>query len=168
MLIGICHDRLCKLGAPGPYTKSKAEAVAKSQELLDIFNYYWAAAQKIELSKEDVGRQLQAEYGVDVLPHIPTLTKSQIAHQKAEFKRNSMAMKRQMLKQPEARRVIPVDAKGEPIWDEKQNGQYVVMVTKINKGDGLTEYGNVEEPEEASVQEKMARLVEDAERKLKL
>jgi hypothetical protein len=54
-----------------------------------------------------------------------------------------MDMKRAMLKEPEASKSIPVDARGEPIWDEKKNGQWVVMVHKINKGDGLTEYGEV-------------------------
>lgn len=82
-------------------------------------------------------------YGVDPVPHVPKLTNAQIARQKAEFKKNSMAMKRKMLEQPEGRKYIPADENGEPIWDEKKNGQFVVLVVKINKGDGLTEYGEV-------------------------
>jgi len=68
-----------------------------------------------------------------------------------------MDMKRAMLKQPEARKYIPVDARGEPVWDEKKNGQFVVLVVRINKGDGLTEYGQVEEGE-MGVTERVERL----------
>lgn len=61
ILIELCHKRLLKQGAPGPYDGATAQAIAESQELQLIYNYYWAAAQKVGLTKEDVGRQLQAE-----------------------------------------------------------------------------------------------------------
>jgi len=55
------HDRLVEQGAPGPYPRTTASAIARGTELRTIFDYYWAAGQKVGLSKEDVGRQLQAE-----------------------------------------------------------------------------------------------------------
>jgi len=55
------HDRLVEQGAPGPYPRTTASAIARRTELRTIFDYYWAAGQKVGLSKEDVGRQLQAE-----------------------------------------------------------------------------------------------------------
>jgi hypothetical protein len=82
---------------------------------------------------------------VDPTPWLPVLTKEQIEHGKAEFKAQSMELKRAMLKEyPEGRQYIPIDAYGEPVWDEKVHGQYAVLVVEINKGDGLTEYGPVE------------------------
>jgi hypothetical protein len=59
-------------------------------------------------------------------------------------KRESMKLKREMLKHAEGRRIIPGDAQSEPVWDEAKNGQFVVLVVKINKGDGLTEGSRVE------------------------
>jgi hypothetical protein len=50
-----------------------------------------------------------------------------------------MELKRAMLQQPEARKYIPVDSQGEPVWDESINGRYVVAVTKLKKGSGLEE-----------------------------
>lgn len=44
-----------------------------------------------------------------------------------------------MLQEPAAREYIKVDEKGEPLWDEVKNGRYVVLVTKLRKGDGLDE-----------------------------
>lgn len=44
---------------------------------------------------------------------------------------------------PEARKYIPVDEKGEPIWREEVNGEFVVIVMKIDKGRGLNEFGRV-------------------------
>jgi hypothetical protein len=82
---------------------------------------------------------------VDPTPWLPALTKEQIEKSKAEFKVQSMNLKRAMLKEhPEGRQYIPVDADGEPVWDEAVHGQYAMLVVKINKGDGLTEYGPVE------------------------
>ncbi|KAF2134011.1 hypothetical protein P153DRAFT_427887 [Dothidotthia symphoricarpi CBS 119687] len=143
MLVGICHIRLCKLGAPGPYQNTTPEAVAKSPEMQTLWDYYWSAAQKVHLTKEDIGRQLEAEYGVNPGPYIPTLSKEELTRRKAIFKKNSMDLKRAMLKSAEGRKVIPVDDDGEPLWDDAVNGQFVVLVDKINKGDGLTEYGRV-------------------------
>lgn len=54
-----------------------------------------------------------------------------------------MKIKREMLKMPEARAYIPVDARGQPLWDEKKNGQFALVVVKIDKADGLKEFGPV-------------------------
>jgi len=56
-----------------------------------------------------------------------------------QFKAKSLELKRAMLQQPEARKFIPVDDQGEPIWDESVDGRYVVLVTKLKKGSGLEE-----------------------------
>ena len=63
--------------------------------------------------------------------------KEEMARQ--QFKAKSMALKCAMLQHPEARKYIPVDSKGEPVWDESINGRYVVIVAKLKKGSGLEE-----------------------------
>jgi hypothetical protein len=82
-------------------------------------------------------------YGIDPTSWLLVMTQIQIEHCKAVYNKDSLRMKREMLKHPESRPYIPVDKHGEPIWDEKINGQYTVLVVKINKGDGLTEYGEI-------------------------
>lgn len=44
---------------------------------------------------------------------------------------------------PEARAYVPVDGNGEPAWDESINGEFALIVVKIDKGSGLTEFGRV-------------------------
>ncbi|OAG09879.1 uncharacterized protein CC84DRAFT_1213256 [Paraphaeosphaeria sporulosa] len=144
LLIGICHDRLLKLGAPGPWDEKTKILIAGSSEMYTIWNYWWAAGRKVCLTEEDIGRQLEAEYGVDPRPWLPVLSKAQLLQRKAMFKAKSLELKRAMLKSdPEAQKVIPVDSKGEPVWDEKIHGEYVVQVVKVSKEDGVTEYGTV-------------------------
>ncbi|KAF2451690.1 hypothetical protein P171DRAFT_515658 [Karstenula rhodostoma CBS 690.94] len=145
ILIGICHNRLLKLGAPGPWNEQTKLQVARSGEINTIWNYWWAAGRKVDLAKEDIARQLEAEYGVDPTPWLPVLNETQMKHRKAVFKAKSLDLKRAMLKaDPEARKIIPVDAEGEPVWDEKVHGEYAVLVVKISKADGVTEYGPVD------------------------
>jgi hypothetical protein len=47
------------------------------------------------------------------------------------------------LKLPEARKYIPVDRAGEPIWNEEVNGELALTIVKIDKGRGLKEFGGV-------------------------
>jgi len=56
-----------------------------------------------------------------------------------QHKAKSMGLKRAMLQHPEARKFIPVDNEGNPVWDESINGRYVVNVAKLKKGSGLEE-----------------------------
>ena len=50
-----------KRGAPSSYTDMTLEAVARCPEMQTIWEYYWSAAQKVGLTKQDIGRQLEAE-----------------------------------------------------------------------------------------------------------
>jgi hypothetical protein len=47
------------------------------------------------------------------------------------------------LKLPEARKYIPVDKAGEPIWKEEVNGEFALILVKIGKGRALKEFGGV-------------------------
>lgn len=141
VMIDIAHNRLRDHGRPSSVMEKMQ--IGGSWPLKTLWDYYWAAAQMTgELSKEDIGRQLEAEYGVNPIPCLPPPpTMEEEAQQKAEFKEKSLATKREMLKHAETRKYIPTGPKGEPVWDEKKMGQFALLVVKIDKGDGLDEFG---------------------------
>jgi len=142
--IDIMHERLLKAGCPGPFEPDSKAFVGSAWPLQNMYEFYWAAAQKTSgaVTREDVGRQLEAEYGVNPLPYLKEKSAAEIEEQKAVYKEAALKMKRELLK-TEARPYIKTDARGEPLWDESIDGEFVVLVVKINKGDGLTEYNQV-------------------------
>ncbi|KAF2491925.1 hypothetical protein BU16DRAFT_564406 [Lophium mytilinum] len=140
--IDIAHNRMVKFGRPSGVDAEIA--IGSSWPMQTLWEYYWAAAQMAGVAKEDVGRQLDAEYGVNPIPFLKKATPEQVEARKATFKIKSMKMLREMWNGvPEAREVIPVDSFGEPIWDESKNGEFVLIVVKIDKESGLKEFGSV-------------------------
>ena len=123
-----------------------------------MWDTYWAAAQKAGVCKEDIGRQLEAE-SVNWSLHITTTnftpladtvsflppppSQAQIYARKAKFMEESLKLKREMLKMPGGRQYIPVDQNSEPVWDEEKNGEFALVVVKIDKERGLQEFGPV-------------------------
>jgi hypothetical protein len=96
------------------------------------------------LTKKDVGRQLEAEYGVNPLPYEVVETEEERMRRQAVYRQGLGEVKKILRgKVQEARGLIPVDEKGEPVFDEKVNGEFAVLVVKIDKGDGLREFGRV-------------------------
>jgi hypothetical protein len=110
-----------------------------------MFRFYWAAAQKTggAVIREDVGRQLEAEYGVNPLRYWKDPSPAEVEARKAAHKKGALEVKRELLKTTEGRTNIKTNARGEPLWDDDVHGEFVVLVVKINKGDGLTEYGRI-------------------------
>ena len=82
-------------------------------------------------------------YGVNLIPYLPSPTAAQIEQRKAVFKRESLKLKREMLKVPGARAYIPVDSAGQPVWDESLHHEFAVIVVRIDKGAGLNEFSTV-------------------------
>ncbi|KAI1608819.1 hypothetical protein EDD36DRAFT_94440 [Exophiala viscosa] len=140
--IDIMHQRLLDAGCPGPFDPASKAALGNAWPLQDMYEFYWAAAQKTggAVTREDVGRQLEAEYGVSPLPYLKEQSLAEIEARKAKFKEAALKLKRELLRTPEGRTYIKTNARGEPLWDESIHGEFVVLVVKINKGDGLTEY----------------------------
>lgn len=139
--IAIAHERLAKFGRPS--SEDGKRSLATSWALKVIYDYYVAAAEKAGVSRADVALQLEAEYGVNPIPYLTPPTAEEVEQRKISFKRESLKMKREMLKNPEARKYIPVDENGEPIWDEKKHGEFALIVVKIDKDEGLEEFGGV-------------------------
>lgn len=83
-------------------------------------------------------------YGVNPVPYLPPPPKpAEVTARRAAYKGLMMELKREMLKPPEGRKYIPVDAHGEPVRDEAKDGEFVVLVVKIYKRRGLEEFGRV-------------------------
>ncbi len=143
--IDIMHERLLKAGCPGPFNQESQDFIGTAWPLQELFNCYWAAAQKTGglVTKEDVGRQLEAEYGINPLPYFKEPTIAEAEKRRAVYKEGMMKIKRKMMKTPEGRGYIPVDGRGNPVWDEAVNGEFTMLVVKINKGNGLTEYRRI-------------------------
>lgn len=57
--ITIAHERLKKAGRPT--LELERAFVATAWPMKCLFDYYWAAAKVVGVSKEDIGRQLEAE-----------------------------------------------------------------------------------------------------------
>ncbi|KAI6085164.1 hypothetical protein F4821DRAFT_241296 [Hypoxylon rubiginosum] len=138
----VARERLTKLSRPESEVDKRC--IAMIWPLQCIWDYYVAAAAKAGVAKEDVGRQLEAEYGVP-WTYLPTpgpeRTGPEAEAMKAKFKEQSLFLKRKISKTEEGRKLIPVDKHGNVIWDEERNGQFAVIVVKIDKGDGYQEFG---------------------------
>lgn len=129
------HERLLNAGCPGPFSDADAESIGKAWLPQDMLAWYWAAAQQTGglVTREDCGRQLAAEYGVDALAFYVEPIEREKVERRRRFKEESMRLKREMLKTGRGKWYIPTDARGEPVWNEAVNGQYVVVVEKIAK-----------------------------------
>ena len=142
-MMEICHNHLKEVGPP--LDGLAARSLARSWHVRTIWNFYVAAATKAGVSKTDVGKQLEAEYGV---PHqyLPTPATEKNGWEpearKKVFEVNSLRIKKARLKTPAAK-YVPVNEKGVPLWDETQDGEFAVTVVKIDKEDGLREFGEV-------------------------
>jgi hypothetical protein len=111
ILITLSQERLAK-------ALKASQTVSKSSSLQTIWDYYTAAAKIAGVPKGMVTKQIEALYGitVELLPiSYNECPAQEIEARKAEFKLNSIKLKRQMLKIPEARQYNPVDNRGDPI-----------------------------------------------------
>lgn len=67
-----------------------------------------------------------------------TARTAELERRKATYKREMMAMMRLMRKEGAP---IPMDLKtGDVAWDDEKNGEFVVLVTRVDKETGLKEF----------------------------
>ncbi|KXT00968.1 hypothetical protein AC578_8207 [Pseudocercospora eumusae] len=142
ILFDVSYNRVKKV-AP-VWHPDDQKKLANVPALQIIWDYYVAAANKVGLRKEEIGAQFEMEYGVPwtLMPKAkPEWTGPQAEALKAKFKEQGLKFKKTLLEHPDAKKYIPTDENGEIIWDEAKNGQFAVMVHKIDKQDGLMEFG---------------------------
>ncbi|KAF7196030.1 hypothetical protein HII31_02656 [Pseudocercospora fuligena] len=144
ILFDVSYNRIKKV-AP-VWHPDDQKKLADVPVLQTIWDYYVAAANKVGLRKEEIGAQFEMEYGVPwtlMRKAKPDWTGPEAEALKAEFKEQGLKFKQTLLEHPDAKKYIPTDDNGEIIWNEEKNGQFAVMVHKIDKQDGLTEFGEV-------------------------
>jgi hypothetical protein len=143
--IDICHQRLAKLSKKGWNDQALK---ANWPHVERIWDFYCAAGRIAGVSKDDLGRQMEAEYSINPVPIVDSdsgPTAKMKEERRRAFKEQSLKLKKVILStNPDAAKYIKVDARGEPIWDDRINGEFTVIVVKIDKGNGLKEFGSVE------------------------
>ena len=131
----ISLDEILKIQeSPGGAAKAVLEA-PDCWRIQEFFDFYCAAARKIGLRFDDVARQFETEFGVNPLKNrLPdglecSAWESEIA---MEYRR----LKTKILKMTAALylKLVKMDDKGEPIWDEEKHGRYAMAVTRTDKG----------------------------------
>ncbi|KAJ7035044.1 hypothetical protein C8F04DRAFT_1099902 [Mycena alexandri] len=118
----------------------------RAHSLYTMWEHLEPAAKKAGVPVENLRAQLTEEYGMDPLTAAPppprndterALRNAEAERVKADHKRNKMAMMRQMRKQGAP---IPLDLKtGDVAWNDEIHGQFVVLVTRVDKATGLKE-----------------------------
>ena len=143
--IDIMRERLRKAGCPSPSNQSSKDSIGTVWPVQELYKFYWAVAQKINsaATKEDVGRQLEAEYEVNPLSYVKEPTPKEAERRRAACKVGSLKLKQEILKTGDGSRYVKVEARGNPVWDEASHEEFTLLVVKINRGNGMTAYGNV-------------------------
>ncbi|KAK0189395.1 hypothetical protein F5146DRAFT_1050800, partial [Armillaria mellea] len=107
-----------------------------------FFEYYEAAGKKAGLPASDVGRQFEAEYGVNILARRTSEQNDPMwrnAYDRAKesiHKKYMLPILKQLSKHPKTRGTAPVDSNGEPIYDPKVHGRFAFIITKVSKKTG--------------------------------
>ncbi|KAF7331320.1 hypothetical protein MKEN_00009400 [Mycena kentingensis (nom. inval.)] len=152
VLIAMLHARLVKAGRP--QTKAEKAALAQSRPMLLLWAFYYAAASVAGIPKEDLGRQLEAEYGVNPLPYLASEKGAQdddsngFAPQDIEDALKVLVNKEAGLDGLPYELLAIIGSKAltavlNDVWRNGMMSAPQVLVTKIGKRDGLQEFGDV-------------------------
>ncbi|OTA60854.1 hypothetical protein K449DRAFT_77567 [Hypoxylon sp. EC38] len=139
----VAHVRLW--ASVPPLTEAAKREQAELWTLQWIWDYYVAAAKKAGVAKEDVGQQLEAEYGVPwtyITDSIMGRTDGGIEAKKERFKEVLLDFLNDFKETEGGMGGVEVDEDGNVIWDE-ENELFGVTVVKIDKGDGHLEFTEV-------------------------
>ncbi|KAJ6612143.1 hypothetical protein B0H10DRAFT_2192614 [Mycena sp. CBHHK59/15] len=120
-----------------------------SQRVHALYNMWLhlePAAKKAGVPLENLRVQLTEEYGMDPLTVAPppprndaerAALNTQLEKEKAKHKKKKMGMMRQMR---DMGAPIPLDpVTGDVAWDDGKHGEFVVLVTRVDKATGLEE-----------------------------
>ncbi|KZV87847.1 hypothetical protein EXIGLDRAFT_839635 [Exidia glandulosa HHB12029] len=143
LMVTMMQNRMLEAGLPRD--DRQKQQWAEAPPMRTIFEQLWPAAQRAGLTRADLGRQLEAEWGANPEPLIfyprtkreLTVWEAQRADEAAKYKVTSMRIKREMARAArgtEHEGSVKTDARGQPLWDEEVNGQYVVILSRLHKG----------------------------------
>ncbi|KAJ6576421.1 hypothetical protein DFH09DRAFT_1078035 [Mycena vulgaris] len=121
----------------------------RAHALYTMWLHFEPAAKKAGVPLENLRAQLTEEYGLDPLTAAPPQPRNdmeraalnaQLTRKKAEHRRTKMSMMRKMR---EMGAPIPLDpVTGDVAWDDEKHGEFVVLVTRVDKATGLEEFAS--------------------------
>ncbi|KAK0483036.1 hypothetical protein EDD18DRAFT_1200689 [Armillaria luteobubalina] len=132
-------------GKRRPLSVDQQRALNENGGVQTMFEYYEAAGKMAGILASDVGRQFEAEYGLNPLrwrtneQNDPAWRKAYEGAKEAIHKKNTMPI----LKALSESQVVPrgmfpaVDKRGNPIYDPKINGRFALIITKVSKATGI-------------------------------
>ncbi|KAJ7475840.1 hypothetical protein FB451DRAFT_1397238 [Mycena latifolia] len=119
----------------------------RAHALYTMWLHFEPAAKKAGVPLENLRAQLTKEYGMDPLTAASPAPRNdleraawnaQLARNKAAHKKNKMAIMRQMRDKGAP---IPLDlVTGDVAWNDETHGEFVVLVTRVDKATGLEEF----------------------------
>ncbi|KAJ7104166.1 hypothetical protein B0H15DRAFT_794990 [Mycena belliarum] len=127
--------------------RAAEEPRQRAHALYTMWTHFEPAAKKAGVPLENLRAQLTEEYGMDPLTAAPPPPRNeferaamaaQAARRKAEYKRRTMEMMRLMRDRGVP---LPLDpATGDVEWVDGKHGEFVVLVTRVDKATGLEEF----------------------------
>ncbi|PBK69322.1 hypothetical protein ARMSODRAFT_1004112 [Armillaria solidipes] len=144
MLHMIIQKRILELitGKSRPLSEEDQAMMNRWAGVQTFFEYYEAAGKKAGLPASDVGRQFEAEYGVNILArrtpeqNDPRWRNAYDRAKESIHKRYMLPILKQLSQHPKTRGTVPVDSNGEPIYDPKVHGRFAFIITKVSKKTG--------------------------------
>ncbi|KAJ7637752.1 hypothetical protein DFH06DRAFT_1302675 [Mycena polygramma] len=123
------------------------EPKQRAPALYILWQHLEPAAKKAGVPLDNLKAQLTEEYGMDPLTAAPppprnhaerATLNAELARSKAKYKEQKMEIMRQMRS---AGASVPLDPiTGDVAWDDEKHGEFVVMVTRVDKATGLKEF----------------------------
>ncbi|KAK0433196.1 hypothetical protein EV421DRAFT_1910345 [Armillaria borealis] len=131
-------------GKRTPLSVDQQRALNENGGVQTMFEYYEAAGKKAGIPASDVGRQFEAEYGINPLrwrtkeQNDPAWRKAYDGAKEAIHKKHTIPILKAMNQsQVVPRGMIPVDKSGNPVYDPKINGRFSLIITKVSKATGM-------------------------------
>lgn len=143
------HDYLADEG--WPYNPKLEQHMALSWAMQGLLELYWAAGQKLGLEKEEIGKQLENEYGVNPFRYMlyPSHFDEDFATRNLAQKRirDGMCMWAKLMAIPSFKDYVRArNEEGELLeWNYTAMEAFIMTIVKIDKKHGLREFGKIEE-----------------------
>ncbi|KAK0457014.1 uncharacterized protein EV420DRAFT_1480889 [Desarmillaria tabescens] len=139
MLHSIVQLRIFELleGKSRPLSEEDQITMNSWSGVQTFFEFYEAAGKKAGLPANDVGRQFEAEYGVNPLvrrtpeQNDPMWRTAYDRAKESIHKKYTLPVLRQLSQHPKTRGTVPLDSNGEPIYDPKVYGRFAFIITKL-------------------------------------
>ncbi|THV03891.1 hypothetical protein K435DRAFT_774744 [Dendrothele bispora CBS 962.96] len=134
LYIKITHDRIAKdLRENKPRTPEEKLKFACYPGIMTLWELYEVAARKAAISRVDIGKQFEAEFGVDMSLYLPDRQNSSKSDENLEL-RNWENRRREVWREGKLPilRVMNIERP----WEDHVHGQFALIVTRLDKNTG--------------------------------